>query len=142
MRIERPLARRRAAVTSCVLALCVAGAASAAPPQTVYRCGPDGRVYSQTPCADGRPVTIDDPRSAQQQQQAARDTQLADQLARERKQREAAAKGQAAAGFKTSASAEPASAAASRPKAKSKPVAQDTNMSPPMRAPAQALKSP
>jgi len=42
----------------------------AAPPQTVYRCGPDGRVYSQTPCADGKALSVDDPRSASQQKAA------------------------------------------------------------------------
>ena len=49
-----------------------ASASHAAPPQTVYRCGPEGRVYSQTPCADGKPVTIDDPRSASQQKGSSR----------------------------------------------------------------------
>ena len=95
--------------------------AQAAPPQTVYRCGPDGRVYSQTPCADGKPVTVDDPRSGEQQQAArevaGRDADHARKLADERQQREAAAKGQAAAGFRTA----PASAlAASTPPRKTK----------------------
>lgn len=33
---------------------------------TVYRCGPDLNQYSQQPCADGRPVEVDDPRDAEQ----------------------------------------------------------------------------
>ena len=95
--------------------------AQAAPPQTVYRCGPDGRVYSQTPCADGKPVTVDDPRSGEQQKAArevaSRDADHARKLADERHQREAAAKGQAAAGFRTA----PTSAlAASAPPHKTK----------------------
>ena len=32
--------------------LLASGAADAAP-QKVFRCGPDGRIYSQTPCKDG-----------------------------------------------------------------------------------------
>jgi hypothetical protein len=120
-------------------ALCLAAAASqAAPPQTVYRCGPDGRVYSQTPCADGKPVTIDDPRSASQQRAARevaeRDAQQAKQLAEQRRQREAAAAGQGLAGVKVEPAPDKASAPAR--KAKAKPAAADTTMSPPMRVPA------
>jgi len=42
-----------------------AGAACAAP-QKVFRCGPDGRIYSQVPCKDGYEVGADDKRSAEQ----------------------------------------------------------------------------
>jgi hypothetical protein len=111
--------------------------ALAAPPQTVYRCGPDGRVYSQTPCADGKALTVDDPRSSSQQKAArevsARDAEQAKKLADERRQREEAAKGQAAAGFKTSPAAETTPAPARKPKAKTGTT--DTPMSPPMRVP-------
>jgi hypothetical protein len=66
-----------------VLAL-LAGAAQA----QVYRCGPDGRSYSQEPCADGRAVEVADPRSAQQAAQtrhsALRDAHAADELERAR----------------------------------------------------------
>jgi hypothetical protein len=127
-------------------AACCAGAVSvtaAAPPQTVYRCGPDGRVYSQTPCMDGRPVTIEDPRSATQEKAArdvaARDAQQAQQLADERKQREASVKGQQAAGIMTQPAAETASAPARKAKAKAPTV--DANMSAPMRVPAQSSAS-
>jgi hypothetical protein len=109
----------------------------AAPPQTVYRCGPDGRVYSQTPCADGKALSVDDPRSVSQQKAArevsARDAEQAKKLADERRQREEEAKGQAAAGIKPAAPA--ASAPARKPKAKT--AVTDPSMSPPMRVPAQ-----
>jgi hypothetical protein len=69
---------------------------------------------------------------------AARDAQHAEKLATERRQREEAAKGQAAAGIKPADS----TAAASAPKGKSKSQAQvaDANMSPSMRMPASAAK--
>jgi len=94
----------------------LAGAALAAGP-TVYRCGPDGREYSQVPCKDGRVVDAADPRSAAQQREAKEvaDSQarLAGQLEAERRQREAAAGGGAPA-------AAPARAAASAPPAQAK----------------------
>ena len=131
-------ARSLATIAVCGLA---AMAAVAAPPQTVYRCGPDGRQYSQTPCADGRPVTTEDSRSAEQQKAsrdvAARDSQHAEKLAAERRQREELAKGQAAAGIKPADD----SAAASAPKGKAKAQAKvsDANMSPSMRVPPPAV---
>lgn len=74
--------------------------------QTVYRCGTDGREYSQQPCKDGKPLDVGDERSSAQQRAglaaAKDDARLAKQLGRERQQREAAAKGQLAAGFHTS----------------------------------------
>lgn len=61
--------------------------------QTVYRCGPEGRSYSQTPCAQGRMVEVDDARSRQQRREALdvaeRDRALADSLAQDRLAREA-----------------------------------------------------
>lgn len=124
----------RVAVASAV----AAGATHAAPPQTVYRCGPEGRVYSQTPCADGKPVTIDDPRSASQQRAARevaeRDAQQAKQLAEERRARDAAAQGQGMTAIKAPPTEEKASSAAR--KAKAKATANDSNMSPKMRVPA------
>lgn len=132
-----------AAIARSAAAAFVALAASAAwagPPQTVYRCGPDGRQYSQTPCADGREVTTEDSRSAEQQRAArevaTKDARQADKLASERREREAAAKGQTAAGFKNSDVATGTDAAASAPKGqhKAKAKAADPNMSPAMRA--------
>jgi len=47
---------------------CVAGSAWAA--DTVYRCGPDGRVFSQMPCSGGAVVGIAPPPTAQDQAHA------------------------------------------------------------------------
>lgn len=61
--------------------------------QTVYRCGPDGRVYSQIPCPQGRVVDVGDERSPEQRviaEARVRDDQArADALERERLDREA-----------------------------------------------------
>ena len=61
--------------------------------QTVYRCGPDGRVYSQSPCPQGRAVDVSDERSATQraaaQARAHNDQVRGDALERERLDREA-----------------------------------------------------
>jgi len=121
--------------------LLLAGAAvQAAPPQTIYRCGTDGRIYSQTPCADGKALSADDPRSASQQKAARevadRDAEQARKLADERRQREAAVKGQQAAGFKTAAPADVAPAPARKPKPKAASATVDPTMSPAMRMPA------
>lgn len=51
----------------CAVAL---GGVSGAGAQKVYRCGPDGRVYQQTPCAEGQVVDASDPRSAEQRKAA------------------------------------------------------------------------
>jgi hypothetical protein len=119
--------------------------AQAAPPQTVYRCGLDGRIYSQTPCADGKALSADDPRSASQQKAASavaeRDAEQAKKLADERRQREVAAKGQQAGGFKTAPATEAASAPPRKPKAKTASASADASMSPPMRVPAQGTAS-
>lgn len=115
--------------------------APAALSQTIYRCGPDGRSYSQAPCADGKPLTVDDPRSATQQQAArevaAGDAALARNLADERRQREAGAQRQAA-GFATSPT-QPASAPARKSNKSKKPkAAAEQDFTATSRAPAQA----
>ena len=47
-------------------------AASSVHAQTIYRCGPDGRTYTQTPCVQGRAMTLDgDTRTEAQRQEAA-----------------------------------------------------------------------
>jgi hypothetical protein len=91
----------RAAIA--MLALLCAGTAAA---QTqVYRCGTDGRSYSQQPCEDGRAVDAADPRSAgqaaQTRQAAQRDARLAQDLERARLQaeRHAALQGPALIGW-------------------------------------------
>lgn len=117
----------------------------AAVAQTVYRCGPDGRSYSQAPCADGKPVAVDDARSATQQQAArevaAGDAARARGLADERRQREADAPRQAA-GFMT-APAPPASAPAHKTKKskKSKAAAAPKDFTATSPAPAKAASS-
>jgi hypothetical protein len=119
--------------------------AQAAPPQTVYRCGLEGRIYSQTPCADGKALSADDPRSASQQKAARdaadRDAEQAKKLAEERRQRVEVSKGQQAAGFKTAPPADAASAPARKAKPKAASATSDPKMSPAMRVPAQSTAS-
>ena len=73
--------------------LCLVLAGASVHAQTVYRCGPDGRVYSQTPCLQGRAVDVSDKRSAEQRASAESrvrdDRALGDALERERLDREA-----------------------------------------------------
>lgn len=63
----------------------VAGAADATSNGPVYRCG---NSYSQSPCANGRALDVDDTRSAQQHAQAVRvaaeERRLADRMERDR----------------------------------------------------------
>lgn len=96
------------------LACALAPAAQAA---KVYRCGPDGRTYSQTPCPAGQEVPVADPRSAEQQREAAqaasREKGMAQDLARERRQREREARGQVAVGIGPDRAASAAATAAS-----------------------------
>jgi len=60
----------------------------------VWRCGPDGRTFSDRPCADGSPVAIAPPPSAGRVQQAQavaqREAALAEQLRAQRLAREEA----------------------------------------------------
>jgi hypothetical protein len=89
-------------VVMVALGLC---AAAASAQSQVYRCGADGRSYSQEPCAQGRVVDVADPRSAQQatqsRQAALRDARQADELerARFRAERQAASQGPALIGW-------------------------------------------
>ena len=79
--------------------LLATGAADAASPK-VFRCGPDGRTYSQTPCKDGYEVDAADARSVEQRKAAEeavkREEKLADKMARERRAAEVAAAKQGA----------------------------------------------
>lgn len=69
----------------------------------VYRCGAEGRSYSDEPCPGGRTVVVDDARSAEQVAQARaaaqRDARLADAMARERQRSEREAARRLAAGI-------------------------------------------
>lgn len=77
----------------CALSLATT-AAVAATGSAIYRCGPRGDVYSQVPCADGRPIVLDDARDERQRREAEagvqRDQALADRLRRQRLEEEAA----------------------------------------------------
>jgi hypothetical protein len=82
--------------TMAAVLLAAAGTGLCAQPattSTVYRCGPDGKQYSATPCPGGTALP-DDARSAEQRRAAedvaARDRKLADQLTAERRAREKA----------------------------------------------------
>ena len=118
------------AALTVVLATALSSAAVAAP---IYRCGPDGRVYSQTPCADGRLIDASDPRSAAQRAEAsrvaARERKAADQLERDRREREAAQPAAQATGFNgRPAPPEPAASSAKPAKHKhhkAKPITKD-----------------
>jgi hypothetical protein len=102
------------------------GLAHTATAQTVYRCGPDGREYSQAPCAQGQAVDVSDPRSAEQQaaaQKRARDDEAAGRtMERERRAREAAAAPSQAGSFSRPVAATSAKSASppARKKAKKK----------------------
>ncbi|WP_144290133.1 hypothetical protein [Ideonella sp. A 288] len=84
---------------------------------TVYRCGPDGRQYSSSPCPGGKAVALDDTRTDDQRQQAEdaaqREARLAKRLARERRDREASVRPGGAA--RLNAAPRPVAAAASKP---------------------------
>ena len=70
---------------------------------TVYRCGPDGKTYSQEPCKDGKKIDASDTRTEAQRADSlattAADKKRADALERDRLKREAAQKPAAASGF-------------------------------------------
>ena len=89
----------------------------------IYRCGPDGRTYSQTPCADGRLIDAADPRSdaerAEAKRVATRERTTAADLERERRARELVGEKSATAGFDHRPAAQEAPAAASKAKRRS-----------------------
>lgn len=104
-----------------VLGLLAGAGAQAA--DTVYRCGPEGRVtYSNQPCEGGRAFDAADPRSEAQRAAARRVAQREGEagaaLARENREREAAeakaVRGQRPAGIGATAGAQDAQA--SKPK--------------------------
>lgn len=80
----------------CLLGLLLWGLASTpAAAQTLWRCGADGRLFSDRPCTDGQAYTVTDRPSAADVQAATlvaeRERQLAGQLADERRARAQAA---------------------------------------------------
>lgn len=85
---------------------------------TVYRCGAEGRQYSDAACPDGKPVAAGDARSADQRRQAEavarQERELAERLTKERELRERNAPG--AVGIGTSGPTAVKTAAATGPK--------------------------
>ena len=114
-------------------ALAAAGAAQA---QKVYRCGPDGRLYQQTPCNDGQALDAGDARSAEQRK-AAQGVARSEAKAAARFDRELAAPPAPAA-----KAAPPAPAASAAKAAKPKPPVADkpTIYLAPVQPPANAAK--
>ncbi len=108
-----------ALIACCALATALAAPAASAA-ETVYRCGPEGREYSSSPCPGGQALQVADGRTAAQRKQAQavarQDAKLAERLSRDRVAREKAErKGAAGIG---AAPPRPASAPASGPKKK------------------------
>lgn len=100
-----------------ILAACMA-LGTAAGAQTVYRCGADGKTYSQQPCSEGRAIDVSDPRTREQAAQTGaavkRDAREAAALDKERRHGEARDARQGAKAASLSAAAPPP-LAASRP---------------------------
>ena len=90
----------KSAALTLLLVLTVVSADAAAP---IYRCGPDGRIYSQAPCADGKLIESADPRSAAQRAEAlrvaAKERQTAADMERERRKQQAEKPPAQAVGF-------------------------------------------
>jgi hypothetical protein len=106
--------------------------------ETVYRCGPEGREYSATPCSDGKTLQLDDSRTPAQQRDAKaaarREAKLAEQMTRERKTQEAAAV-KTAARIGPSPAPAASSAAHGKNKKKKQKVKSDrsSDLTPPLR---------
>lgn len=103
-------------ITRLTLATMLLAAASTAGAQSpVYRCGPEGREYSQLPCPGGTQFDPSDPRSAAQrakaQQLAQAERRYAERLERERRANEAAVVPARAAGIDHRRAAPPQPAA-------------------------------
>jgi hypothetical protein len=112
---------RPALFSMLVLLAAQATAAQTTAAQTVWRCGADGKTYSNVPCPEGRALEATEARpgadTTAAQQAAQREKALAERLAREREQKESKA-GLAAAGIRSGkAASEPV-----KPKASEKPL--------------------
>lgn len=99
-----------------LLALATTGAAS----QKVYRCGNE---YSREPCANGKsvdtgPGAVDGKRAAEARQSASREHRLAEEMARDRRVREAALKPATASSLGPARAAQPPAAASASMKPK------------------------
>jgi hypothetical protein len=106
-----------------LLAIAAVLAPAARAQDKVWRCGPDGREYSPTPCPGGREVPVADSRDAGQQRAAravaAREAVLAERMRKQRHADERAAARQRAAGIEHDRTDQLAKAEA-KPKGKSK----------------------
>ncbi len=96
---------------------------AAAAPSVVYRCGAEGRTFTQTPCAGGQVVPIapgPDERAKQEARAVAeREARLAARLVDERRQREAEARRALEAAYRSPRRVtEPAPTAAAAPDAR------------------------
>ena len=116
----------RSIATLAAALLCLAPAVTAQAAK-IYRCGPDGRIYSQTPCKDGHEINAADKRSAEQRKAAEdsvkREGQTTEKMARERQANEAAAAKQGAIMIANPAAAK---AVPATPDAASAPSGKDT----------------
>ena len=81
----------------CLLLVMTLALPLAASAQTIWRCGPDGRSYSSTPCADGRAIEGMQPRPADEvaeaRERAARERQQANAMTRARLAQEQSRRG-------------------------------------------------
>jgi hypothetical protein len=134
-------AERLGGLVAVLAILAMTGAmAQPASGETVYRCGPEGRSYSTTPCPGGKTVDAADPRSEEQQRQARdtaqRERQLADKMSTERAQREKAivpaAAGNLGPQAKPVAPAAKPAKPASKPKKQKKGRSKDPTLSDPV----------
>ena len=94
--------------------------------QKVFRCGPDGRTYSQTPCKEGSSVEVNanDKRSAEQRNAEAavkREAEMAEKMRRDRMAQEAAAAKQDTRVAAKPVAAEPSASAVAKKKKKPTP---------------------
>ena len=115
---------KRMSLPLAALLLSLAASSTGWAQKKVFRCGPDGRIYSQTPCKDGYEVNADDKRSAEQRKAAEesvrREEKLNEKMARERQAKEVAAAKQGPATIANSSAAKAAAPAASAPAKKKK----------------------
>ena len=101
--------------------LLAAGLHTSAQAQSIWRCGSEGRSYSDRPCSEGRALDVSDARSTLDVQAARevadRERRLADTLEQERlqREREALARGPGLAGIGATALVSPI-----KPKAKAR----------------------
>jgi hypothetical protein len=115
-----------------IVATLVASGLQTAAAQQVYRCGPDGNVYQNKPCEQGKAVDVADPRSAEQHKSARAaakaDATLADELERDRRARETGMPPAKASGFNARpVPSEPAASVPAKKKKRSKDTAPKTS---------------